>query len=88
MYFLSFLYLSLTNQELKSTTHRVVNPPKDQWGKPRFSMPFFCHPVSDMSLAALPQCVPAGEKPKEPATTAGEYLEERLRQIGLIKDED
>lgn len=78
----------LTNQELKSTTHRVVNPPKDQWGKPRFSMPFFCHPVPHMSLAALPQCVPAGEKPKEPATTAGEYLEERLRQIGLIKDED
>ena len=53
----------LTNHELKSTTHRVVNPPKEKWGQPRFSMPFFCHPVPDMSLAALPQCVAAGETP-------------------------
>ena len=28
----------LTNHELKSTTHRVVNPPKELWGQPRFSI--------------------------------------------------
>ena len=75
----------LTNHELKSTTHRVVNPPKEKWGQPRFSMPFFCHPVPDMSLAALPQCVAAGETPIDPPTTAGEYLHERLQEIGLTQ---
>ena len=76
----------LTNHELKSTTHRVVNPPKELWGQPRFSMPFFCHPVPSMSLAALPQCVVEGSSPKDPATTAGEYLSERLREIGLTQE--
>lgn len=76
----------LTNQELKSTTHRVVNPPRELWGKPRFSMPFFCHPVPYMNLGALEQCVPAGEDPKESPITAGAYLAERLREIGLIGD--
>jgi isopenicillin N synthase-like dioxygenase len=76
----------LTNQELKSTTHRVVNPPRELWGKPRFSMPFFCHPVPHMSLDALEQCVPAGEAPKEAPITAGAYLAERLREIGLVGD--
>ena len=75
----------LTNHELKSTTHRVVNPPKEKWGQPRFSMPFFCHPVPDMSLAALPQCVATGETPIDPPTTAGEYLHERLQEIGLTQ---
>ena len=68
------------------TTHRVVNPPRELWGKPRFSMPFFCHPVPHMSLDALEQCVPAGEAPKEAPITAGAYLAERLREIGLIGD--
>lgn len=34
----------LTNNRLKSTTHRVVNPPKEKWGTSRFSIPFFLHP--------------------------------------------
>ena len=75
----------LTNHELKSTTHRVVNPPREKWGQPRFSMPFFRHPVPDMSLAALPQCVATGETPIDPPTTAGEYLDERLQEIGLTQ---
>ena len=76
----------LTNHELKSTTHRVVNPPQELWGQPRFSMPFFCHPIPSMSLAALPQCVAEGCTPMDPATTAGEYLSERLREIGLSQE--
>ena len=63
----------LTNHELKSTTHRVVNPPREKWGQPRFSMPFVCHPVPDMSLAALSQCVKEGQTPIDPAITAGAY---------------
>ncbi len=75
----------LTNYRLISTTHQVVNPPPTP-GVPsptRYSIPFFLHPVSEMSLEALPSCVKAGEKPRDPLTTAGEYLSERLREIGL-----
>lgn len=73
----------LTNHRLKSTTHRVVNPPREQWASPRYSMPFFCHPRPEMRLDALPHLVPAGEEPKDAPIAAGEYLDQRLREIGL-----
>ncbi len=47
----------LTNNKLKSTTHRVVNPPRELWHTSRFSIPFFLHPKSGMSLAALESCI-------------------------------
>jgi isopenicillin N synthase-like dioxygenase len=76
----------LTNYRLKSTTHQVVNPTdRSAMSKPRFSIPFFLHPISDMSLAALDTCTSADNPPKDPATTAGEYLAQRLREIGLYK---
>ena len=75
----------LTNHRLKSTTHRVVNPPRSEWNKPRFSMPFFCHPQPDMRLDAMPHLVPFGEEPKDAPISAGEYLDQRLREIGLAK---
>ncbi|MBX3240780.1 MAG: isopenicillin N synthase family oxygenase [Chitinophagaceae bacterium] len=75
----------LTNNRLKSTTHRVVNPARELWNTSRFSIPFFLHPKSEMSLACLESCVDA-EHPKQYADiTAGEYLDERLREIGLKK---
>jgi len=75
----------LTNNKLKSTTHRVVNPPRPMWHSSRFSMPFFLHPKSEMSLACLDSCID-DEHPKEyKDITAGEYLDERLREIGLKK---
>lgn len=75
----------LTNNKLKSTTHRVINPPREKWGSPRYSIPFFLHPVSGMSLACLASCIDT-EHPKDyPDATAGEYLDERLREIGLKK---
>ena len=75
----------LTNNYLKSTTHRVVNPPKEEWHKPRLSIPFFLHPVADMDLSCLAKCV-TEETPKAyESITAGEYLDERLREIGLKK---
>ncbi len=75
----------LTNNYLKSTTHRVVNPPKEMWHLPRLSIPFFLHPRSTMDLTCLRKCV-SDELPLayEPIT-AGEYLNERLREIGLKK---
>ncbi|HEY8404892.1 MAG TPA: 2-oxoglutarate and iron-dependent oxygenase domain-containing protein [Flavobacteriales bacterium] len=75
----------LTNGKLKSTTHRVVNPPREKWGTSRYSIPFFLHPRSEMSLACLPSCVPPGEKPQWEPITAGEFLNERLAEIGLKK---
>jgi isopenicillin N synthase-like dioxygenase len=75
----------LTNKKLKSTIHRVVNPPKHLMNTPRYSIPFFMHPRSEMSLAALPGCVTAEEPKHWPDTTAGEFLNERLAEIGLKK---
>jgi isopenicillin N synthase-like dioxygenase len=75
----------LTNNYLKSTTHRVVNPPKEQWHVPRLSIPFFLHPKSEMDLTCLAQCVTADRPLAYENTTAGDYLDERLREIGLKK---
>jgi len=75
----------LTNNYLKSTTHRVVNPPRDQWHKPRLSIPFFLHPRPEMSLNVLDSCVSADNPQHYEPITAGGYLDQRLREIGLKK---
>jgi isopenicillin N synthase-like dioxygenase len=75
----------LTNNYLKSTTHRVVNPPREEWHLPRLSIPFFLHPVSSMDLSCLSSCVTADNPLHYEPITAGEYLDERLREIGLKK---
>lgn len=75
----------LTNGQLKSTTHRVVNPPRDKWSEPRYSIPFFLHPRSEMRLDALPECIDENHPKQWDDITAGEYLQERLREIGLTK---
>jgi isopenicillin N synthase-like dioxygenase len=75
----------LTNNRLRSTTHRVVNPPRHLMGTSRYSIPFFMHPISEMDLTCLPQCVPAGQKPHYAPITAGQYLDQRLAEIGLKK---
>lgn len=75
----------LTNNVLKSTTHRVVNPPKEKWNTSRFSIPFFLHPRSEMRLDCLPSCVKEDNPIHYEPISAGEYLQERLREIGLTK---
>ena len=75
----------LTNNKLKSTTHRVVNPPRELWHTSRFSIPFFLHPKSAMDLSALESCIDARHAKVYEDITAGEYLDERLREIGLKK---
>ena len=52
-----------------STTHRVVNPVKQSNNNSRYSMPLFLHPRNDVILSD--------------DYTAGEYLDERLKEIGL-----
>ncbi|RYZ94179.1 MAG: isopenicillin N synthase family oxygenase, partial [Proteobacteria bacterium] len=75
---------NLTNGLLKSTTHRVMNP--DNSRERRFSMPYFVHPRSEVDLSPLAHSVQktGGEK-LFPPITAGQYLEQRLREIGLHK---
>lgn len=70
----------MTNGVIPATTHRVVNP--DGPNVSRYSMPFFMHPTLATSLRVLPSCL--GEGPKFPESTAGEYLHERLKAIGLV----
>lgn len=75
----------LTNDRLKSTTHRVVNPPKELMHLPRYSMPFFMHPRSDMDLTCLESCITKDNPKHYNNMTAGEYLDERLKELGLKK---
>lgn len=75
----------LTNNYLKSTTHRVVNPPQEDWHLPRLSIPFFLHPKRSMDLSCLSECVSNSQPLIYEPITAGEYLDERLREIGLKK---
>lgn len=74
----------LTNNKLKSTIHQVVNPPKELWDTSRYSIPFFMHPVSDMRLDCLESCIDDQNPKQFDDCTAGEYLTERLRELGLI----
>ena len=75
----------LTNGVLKSTIHRVVNPAREKMNSSRYSVPFFMHPRSEMSLAALESCVTPENPKKEADITAGEFLNERLIELGLKK---
>ena len=74
-----------TNNKLKSTIHQVVNPPRELWGTSRYSIPFFMHPVSDMPLNCLENCIDEGHPKLYDDITAGEFLHERLVDLGLIK---
>lgn len=75
----------LTNNVLRSTTHRVVNPPREKWHTHRYSLPFFLHLRSEISLDCLENCITESNPIAFEPTTAGEYLDERLREIGLKK---
>tara|TARA_B100000161_G_C33537155_1_gene408924 strand:- start:709 stop:1662 length:954 start_codon:yes stop_codon:yes gene_type:complete len=75
----------LTNNKLKSTTHRVVNPPREKWGTSRYSIPFFLHPRSEVSLNCLPSCISESNPKNFSDITAGEYLEQRIIELGLKK---
>lgn len=74
-----------TNNLLKSTVHRVVNPDRELLKKSRYSIPFFMHPVSEMKLNVLESCI-SDESPKSfDDITAGDFLNERLVELGLLK---
>ncbi|WP_420573520.1 isopenicillin N synthase family dioxygenase [Kordia sp.] len=74
-----------SNNKLKSTIHRVVNPPRELWGTSRYSIPFFMHPISEMPLDCLENCIDEDNPKKFDDITAGEFLNQRLVELGLIK---
>ena len=73
----------LTNKRLLSTVHRVVNPAIDKLGTSRYSIPFFMHPRPEMDLSCLDSCCSQNNPKQFEDITAGGFLEERLRDIGL-----
>jgi isopenicillin N synthase-like dioxygenase len=75
----------LTNHKLKSTIHRVVNPAREKMNTSRYSIPFFMHPRADMNLASLENCIDAQHPKMYVDMTAGEFLNERLIELGLKK---
>ena len=75
----------LTNHKLKSTIHRVVNPPRELMNTSRFSIPFFMHPRSEMDLTSLESCITEKNPKRYSDITAGEFLNQRLAEIGLLK---
>ena len=74
-----------TNNKLKSTIHRVVNPPKEYWSKSRYSIPFFLHPVGSMKLNVLDNCIDSLNPKKYKDITANDFLINRLIDIGVMK---
>ncbi|MEJ7931054.1 2-oxoglutarate and iron-dependent oxygenase domain-containing protein [Ramlibacter sp. AN1015] len=62
-----------SNDVYVSTPHRVLPPARE-----RYSLAFFLDPNPDALVSALPDCVPAGEAPRQPPITAGEYLRQRV----------
>ena len=75
----------LTNRHLRSTTHRVTNPPRERASKARYSLPFFLHFNPDFLIKTLPQYIDAQHPDQFPVPiNAQDFLLERLREIKLI----
>jgi isopenicillin N synthase-like dioxygenase len=75
----------LTNNVLKSTSHRVVNPAPERRSEARYSMPFFLHFRPDFLIETLPNCVSAERPNRYPdPITSHDFLLERLREIKLV----
>lgn len=76
---------NLTNGLFKSTTHRVVNP--ENSNERRFSMPMFVHPRNEIDLTPRQEFVEiTGGKVNYQSINAGDYLHQRLVEIGLAKE--
>jgi isopenicillin N synthase-like dioxygenase len=63
---------------IKSTKHRVVEPPTKQDDYPaRYSIAYFCNPNFDKNIEVIPGTCTEEEK-KYSAINSGEYLIRRL----------
>ncbi len=73
-----------TNNKLKSTIHKVINPPKELWKKSRYSIPFFLHPIGSMKLNVLDSCIDDDNPKNYDDITAHDFLIQRLKDIGVL----
>ena len=74
---------NLTNGLFRSTTHRVVNPTVAS--SRRYSMPMFVHPRNNIDLTPRPEYIAqTGGKALYSSISAGDFLHQRLKEIGLI----
>lgn len=75
----------LTNNRLKSTQHRVVNPKGAAAYRSRYSMPFFLHFRPDFDIVTLESCIDPERPDDHPAPISShEFLQQRLREINLV----
>ena len=73
----------LTGGVIPATTHRVVNPVGASANRSRYALPFFAHPRPECDLSVLERFATPERVADHPPITAGAYLAERLREIGL-----
>lgn len=72
-----------SNDLIRSTKHRVVEPPvkaredEDEY-PPRYSMAYFCNPDFDRTIEALPGTWEQSDRPKYEKVNSGAYLMQRL----------
>ncbi|MGQ9864542.1 MAG: isopenicillin N synthase family dioxygenase [Bacteroidia bacterium] len=74
-----------TAGRLRSTIHRVVLPPPEKRHLPRYSVPFFLHFRPEVEITPLPQFTTPETAVAYPPLTAGDFLDQRLRELGLKK---
>jgi len=73
-----------SNDNIKSTTHRVVEPPLPPSAEhgnqypARYSIAYFCNPNFDRLIETIPSTCKTGERPKYESVNSGEYLVRRL----------
>ncbi|KAI5365054.1 Putative oxoglutarate/iron-dependent dioxygenase, isopenicillin N synthase-like superfamily [Septoria linicola] len=69
-----------SNDTIKSTVHRVVEPPTQSSVHPaRYTIPYFCHPNHDSIIDAIPGTFSEDTPRKYAAVNCGEHLVKRLK---------
>ena len=71
-----------TNNVVPATRHRVLTPEEEE-SRSRYSMPFFIHPYASCPLDVMDAFTSEENPAKYPPITAREFLQQRLREIGL-----
>jgi isopenicillin N synthase-like dioxygenase len=69
-----------TNDRWVSTTHRVVNPPRELAQRERYSLPFFHQPNFEAVIETIPTCMGAENPPRHASTQSGPYILEKFRR--------
>lgn len=69
-----------SNDTIKSTIHRVVEPPRAEGDEhpPRYSIAYFCNPNSTSFIEALPSTYATEADKKYAGINSGDYLVQRL----------